>query len=173
MGYRYTSLLEVQMYPFLALPLMGLGGQDHKLSPILSEKNFCILNKKLAKPMAWLYMYGEEKNFLPLTVFILQTAQPAESIGKIKGDFRTCGWKQTACIRILQQHQRAKHARTAKYVNRPLAELWINLENSDTQNEIQTANSTTSEDFCLTVVSFSLTAYRNKYTGKRKRGQGN
>jgi hypothetical protein len=55
MGYRHTGLLEMHMYPFLALPLMGLGCQDHKPSPILPEKNVCVLNKKLAKPIARLY----------------------------------------------------------------------------------------------------------------------
>jgi len=108
-GYRHTGLLEVQVYPFLVLPLMGLGGQDHKPSPVLPKKNVCVLNKKLAKPTTLLYRYGKEKNFFPLTVFILQTVPPADPIGKIKG-FRNCGWKQTPCIRALRQHQRAKHA---------------------------------------------------------------
>jgi hypothetical protein len=31
--------------------------------------------------------YGKEKNFLPLTVFILQTIQPAESIRRIREEF--------------------------------------------------------------------------------------
>jgi len=35
-------------------------------------------------PKQW---YGEEKNFLPLTVFIHQTFPPADSIGRIKEEF--------------------------------------------------------------------------------------
>ena len=49
MAYR---LLEVMLYPFLALRLMVFGGQDHKPSAILPEKNACALYRKLAKPMA-------------------------------------------------------------------------------------------------------------------------
>jgi len=42
--------------------------------------------------------------------FMFQGVQPAELIGRIIGEFRICGWKQTACITALQQHQRAKNA---------------------------------------------------------------
>jgi hypothetical protein len=45
-------LLEVLLYPYLALRLMGLGGPDRKPSAILPEKNVCALYRKLAKPMA-------------------------------------------------------------------------------------------------------------------------
>ena len=41
---------------------------------------------------------------------MLQGVQPAELIGRIKGEFRICGWKQTACITAVQQHQRAENA---------------------------------------------------------------
>jgi hypothetical protein len=45
------------------------------------------------RPMARKERYGEEKNVLPLTVFIPRTFPLAESIGRIKDEFGMCGWK--------------------------------------------------------------------------------
>jgi len=42
--------------------------------------------------------------------FMLQGVQPGELIGRIKGEFWIGGWKQTACITALQQHQCANNA---------------------------------------------------------------
>jgi len=63
---------------------MGFGGQDRKPSAILPEKNACALYRKLAKPLPRPFSYGKYCNFLPLTVIILQTFTPAESIGEKK-----------------------------------------------------------------------------------------
>jgi hypothetical protein len=38
-------------------------------------------------PKVRIERYGEEKNFLPLTAFILQAVSPAKSIGRIKDEF--------------------------------------------------------------------------------------
>ena len=75
--------MEVLMYTFLALRLMV---KDPNPLPFPGKK-LCALYRKLGKPMARIYRYGEEKNFLPLTVFIPQTNQPAESIGTIREEF--------------------------------------------------------------------------------------
>jgi hypothetical protein len=129
---------------------MGNGGTD---VPILSLGHWCSwVFKTIAllsfsrkrntvhctgswmSPMPRPHSYGEEKFLFPPVVFILRTVPPAESIGRISEEFWICGSKQTVCIGALQQRQRAKNARTTRYVNRPLSELWINLGKSDTQN---------------------------------------
>jgi len=56
MGYRRKGLLEIEVYTFLALRLMGLGGQVHEASPVPSEKKHIALYRKLDKPLAPLYM---------------------------------------------------------------------------------------------------------------------
>jgi len=72
------------MYPFLAWRLMQLGGQDHNSSVILPVKNPCALNRKLGEPLDATMELRKRENFFPLTVFIIQTVQTAESIRRIK-----------------------------------------------------------------------------------------
>jgi hypothetical protein len=48
------------------------------------------LYRKLGDPMDRPNRYGEEKNFLPLTVFLAKKLPPAESIGRIKEEFGIC-----------------------------------------------------------------------------------
>jgi hypothetical protein len=124
-GYRRRWIVEVMR----ALWLIGLGGQGHNLPAILPDKTVV----STVGEAVWAPWHGEEKNVLPLTVFIPKMFPLAESIGSIKHEFGKCAWKKAACVRV-QQHQREKNAQTAKYVNRPLTELSINLGNSETQN---------------------------------------
>ena len=115
--------------------------------------------------------YGEEKHFLPFTVFILQTVPPAESILRIKGEIRICGRKKTAWlghyIKISAQRiQEQRSSWTDQFQNyESISGIHI------TRREVQTSRSATSEDV-FNSRSLSPTAYKNKYPRKRKRCQG-
>jgi hypothetical protein len=110
------------MYPFLVFRLMRLFGQDHEPSFIPPEKNFCDLYTKLDKPHGSIIQVRRREKFLTPNGIHITDGSNCRFDWEIKGEFRICGWKQTAYIRALQQHRRAKNARTMKYVNRTLAE---------------------------------------------------
>jgi len=155
--------VEIQMYSFLKLRMIVRLVKTRDFCDFMMKETLYPLHTKLGESMARPYSYGEEKHFLPLTVFISQTVPPAQTSGRIKDEFEICGWKQTVCNRALEQHQRAKNAWTTEYINRSLAELLINLGKSDTQEgNTDRKKSTMSVHICLTVVSFKPTANNTK-----------
>jgi hypothetical protein len=132
----------------------------------------CPFYTKLGEPMARPYIYGEEKNFLLQTVCTSQTVPTAESIGRIKGEFRICGWKKRPALRHCSSI-------SVQRVHGQRSTLTGHLRNYESisgipthTTEIQTTESTTSVDVCLTTVCFSSTANKTKYPRKTKRCQG-
>jgi len=59
MGYSRIGLLEIEMYTFLALRLMGLVGQVHEASAIPSERTTLPCAGSWISP--WLDFTGKEK----------------------------------------------------------------------------------------------------------------
>jgi len=65
-----------------------LAEKEHGHCVFPREKNYCAhCRGNGVSPKARVERYREEKNFLPLTVFILLAVLPAKSIGRIKDEF--------------------------------------------------------------------------------------
>ena len=99
--------------------------------------------------------YGKEKNALTLTVFIPKTFPLTELIGRIKDEFGKCAWKTQPA---LEHYNNISVQRMHEQRNRSTGHM-RNCESISGipkhKTEIQTPNSTTSVDVCLTVISFS------------------